>query len=180
MCARITFTDPRNNTSFSWSLKDLIKFAFNPEPSHEIMQFPEGPSAIPAVNKRLVSQFVRFLQKLSVNFNSAITSIYLLPARLKIKKARERNGLTGDYLSKYEDPEKLNEKIKNLERARQSLIEELEAISWYEQRIELTKDESLKKILKHNMDEEKEHAAMLIEWLRKNDPTQNKMFEEHD
>jgi hypothetical protein len=88
--------------------------------------------------------------------------------------------LTGDYLSKYEDPEKLNEKTKNLERARQSLIEELEAISWYEQRIELTKDESLKKILKHNMDEEKEHAAMLIEWLRKNDPTQNKMFEEHD
>jgi hypothetical protein len=83
-------------------------------------------------------------------------------------------------LSKYEDPEKLNEKTKNLERARQSLIEELEAISWYEQRIELTKDESLKKILKHNMDEEKEHAAMLIDWLRKNDPTQNKMFEEHD
>ena len=88
--------------------------------------------------------------------------------------------LTGDHLSKYEDPEKLNEKTKNSERARQSLIEELEAISWYEQRIELTKDESLKKILKHNMDEEKEHAAMLIEWLRKNDPTQNKMFEEHD
>jgi hypothetical protein len=88
--------------------------------------------------------------------------------------------LTGDYLSKYEDSEKLNEKTKNLERARQSLIEELEAISWYEQRIELTKDESLKKILKHNMDEEKEHAAMLLEWLRKNDPTQNKMFEEHD
>ena len=88
--------------------------------------------------------------------------------------------MTGDYLSKYEDPEKLNEKTKNLERARQSLIEELEAISWYEQRIELTKDESLKKILQHNMDEEKEHAAMLIEWLRKNDQTQNKMFEEHD
>ena len=113
-------------------------------------------------------------------FNSAITSIYLLPARLKIKKARERNGLTGDNLSKYEDSEKLNEKTKNLERARQSLIEELEAISWYEQRIELITDGSLKKIQKHNMDEEKEHAAMLIEWLRKNDPTQNKMFEEHD
>jgi hypothetical protein len=83
-------------------------------------------------------------------------------------------------LSKYENPEKLSEKTKNLERARQSLIEELEAINWYEQRIELTKDESLKKILQHNMDEEKEHAAMLIEWLRKNDPTQDKMFEEHD
>jgi len=83
-------------------------------------------------------------------------------------------------LSKHEDYEKLSEKTKNLERARQSLIEELEAINWYAQRVELTKDESLKKVLKHNMDEEKEHAAMLIEWLRENDPTQDKMFEEHD
>ena len=83
-------------------------------------------------------------------------------------------------MSKYEDFKKLSEKTRNLERARQSLIEELEAINWYEQRVELTKDESLKKILQHNMDEEKEHAAMLIEWLRKNDPTQDKMFEEHD
>ena len=83
-------------------------------------------------------------------------------------------------MSKYENPEKLSEKTKNLEMARQSLIEELEVINWYEQRIELTKDETLKKLLQHNMDEEKEHAAMLIEWLRKNDPTQDKMFEEHD
>jgi hypothetical protein len=83
-------------------------------------------------------------------------------------------------LSKYENPEELSEKTKNLERVRQSLIEELEAITRYEQRIEVTKDESLKKLLKHNMDEEKEHVAMLIEWLRKNDPTQDKMFEEHD
>ena len=83
-------------------------------------------------------------------------------------------------MSKHEDSEKLSEKTKNLERARQSLIEELEAINWYAQRVELTKDESLKKVLKHNMDEEKEHAAMLIEWLRENDPTQDKMFEEHD
>jgi len=83
-------------------------------------------------------------------------------------------------LSKYEDPEKLSEKTKNLERARQSLIEELEAVNWYEQRVELTKDESLKKILQHNMDEEKEHVAMLMEWVRKNDSTQDKMFEEHD
>jgi len=83
-------------------------------------------------------------------------------------------------LPEYENPDELSEKAKNLERVRQSLIEELEAITRYEQRIEVTKDESLKKLLKHNMDEEKEHVAMLIEWLRKNDPTQDKMFEEHD
>ena len=64
--------------------------------------------------------------------------------------------------------------------ARISLREELEAIDNYQRRIDTTKDESLKKLLQHNMDEEKEHVAMLMEWLRKNDPTQDKMFEEHD
>jgi hypothetical protein len=64
--------------------------------------------------------------------------------------------------------------------ARQSLIEEFEAINWYQERIDATEDESLKKILAHNRDEEKEHAAMLMEWIRANDPVQDKMFEEHD
>ena len=83
-------------------------------------------------------------------------------------------------MPKYERPEDLTEESKNLERARQSLIEELEAINWYQERIEASIDESLKKILEHNRDEEKEHAAMLMEWIRKNDSTQDKMFKEHD
>lgn len=78
------------------------------------------------------------------------------------------------------DAEKQNEKGKNLARARQSLIEELDAINVYEERIQASKDKSLKKILSHNRDEEKEHAVMLIEYLRKNDLTFNKMFDEHD
>ena len=68
----------------------------------------------------------------------------------------------------------------DLEFARISLREELEAIDNYQRRIDVTKDESLKKLLQHNMDEEKEHVAMLVEWLRENDKTQDKMFEEHD
>ena len=68
----------------------------------------------------------------------------------------------------------------DLKKARQSLIEELEAINWYETRIEETKDAELKRILKHNRDEEKEHTAMLINWIRKNDKEQDKKFEEHD
>jgi len=68
----------------------------------------------------------------------------------------------------------------DLEKARQSLIEELEAINWYEARIEETKDEELKKILEHNRDEEKEHVAMLLEWIRKKDSEQDKKFKEHD
>ena len=68
----------------------------------------------------------------------------------------------------------------DLKKARQSLIEELEAINWYETRIESTKDKTLKKVLEHNRDEEKEHVAMLVEWIRKNDSEQNHKFEEHD
>ena len=80
----------------------------------------------------------------------------------------------------HEGRESLSEETKDLERARQSLIEELEAINWYQERIDVTKNEELKKILAHNRDEEKEHAAMLIELIRKLDKTQDKMFEEHD
>jgi len=78
------------------------------------------------------------------------------------------------------DAEKQDEKAKNLARARQSLIEELDAINVYEERIQASNDKTLKKVLTHNRDEEKEHAAMLIDWLRENDPTFDKMFTEHD
>ena len=71
-------------------------------------------------------------------------------------------------------------KSEDLEFARQSLVEELQATDWYQQRIDKTDDETLKKVLSHNRDEEKEHIAMLIEWIRANDEVQNKMFDEHD
>jgi hypothetical protein len=54
-------------------------------------------------------------------------------------------------------------------RALSSLIEELEAVDWYMQRVDVCDDEELKGILAHNRDEELEHAAMLIEWLRRHD-----------
>ena len=55
-------------------------------------------------------------------------------------------------------------------RATTSLVEELEAIDWYDQRVAATDDESLAAVLAHNRDEEKEHAAMTLEWLRRHDP----------
>ena len=70
----------------------------------------------------------------------------------------------------------LNEYTLDLERARQSLIEELDAINKYQERIDNCKDKELKKILEHNRDEEKEHAAMLIQWLRKKDKMQDMAF----
>jgi uncharacterized protein len=55
-------------------------------------------------------------------------------------------------------------------RAVTSLVEELEAVDWYDQRVDATTDEELKGILRHNRDEEKEHAAMVLEWIRRRDP----------
>jgi len=77
----------------------------------------------------------------------------------------------------YENRENLSEKTLDLDRARHSLIEELEAVNWYQGRIDSTKDKSLKNILSHNRDEEKEHAAMLVEWIRRRDPEFNHELE---
>ena len=55
-------------------------------------------------------------------------------------------------------------------RALTSLQEELEAADWYDQRVDATTDSELAAILAHNRDEEKEHAMMLLEWLRRHDP----------
>jgi ferritin-like protein len=63
----------------------------------------------------------------------------------------------------------LSESTLDMHRAIISLIEELEADDWYNQRVDGCKDNELRKILEHNRDEEKEHAAMLIEWIRRHD-----------
>jgi len=55
-------------------------------------------------------------------------------------------------------------------RALTSMMEELEAVDWYDQRVDAAGDAELKAILAHNRDEEKEHFAMALEWLRRRDP----------
>jgi len=69
----------------------------------------------------------------------------------------------------HESAEHLTEETKNLTRAINSLKEELEAIDWYQQRVDASTDDNLKRILAHNRDEEKEHAAMVLEWIRRHD-----------
>ena len=61
-------------------------------------------------------------------------------------------------------------------RAIVSLMEELEAVDWYDQRVAATQDPSLAAILAHNRDEEKEHAAMVLEWLRRHDAVIDKQL----
>ena len=55
-------------------------------------------------------------------------------------------------------------------RAVQSVVEELQAVDWYDQRVHACTDDALRDILAHNRDEEKEHAAMGLEWWRRHDP----------
>lgn len=71
----------------------------------------------------------------------------------------------------YHEPlAELSDATRDMHRAIVSLMEELEAVDWYNQRADACKDPELKAILEHNRDEEKEHAAMVLEWIRRHDP----------
>lgn len=81
--------------------------------------------------------------------------------------------MTDNSAGLHESPEHLKPETIDRHRAVASIMEELEAIDWYDQRIDATSDPELKAILAHNRDEEKEHAAMTLEWLRRHDPKLN-------
>src|SRR5215510_4034763 len=70
----------------------------------------------------------------------------------------------------HESPQDLTPQTRDMHRAIVSLMEELEAIDWYQQRVDATTDDALRTILAHNRDEEKEHASMVLEWIRRHDP----------
>ena len=75
----------------------------------------------------------------------------------------------------YHEPvDELSDETRDMHKAIVSLMEELEAVDWYNQRVDSCKDQELKKILAHNRDEEKEHAAMVLEWIRRQDPAFDK------
>src|SRR5690242_21684027 len=69
----------------------------------------------------------------------------------------------------HESPDKLKKETIDRHRAIVSLMEELEAVGWYDQRVDAADDDALRAILAHNRDEEKEHAVMTLEWLRRHD-----------
>jgi ferritin-like protein len=80
----------------------------------------------------------------------------------------------------YQEPGgELSGAVRDMHRAIESLKEELEAVDWYNQRVDLCEDDDLKAILAHNRDEEKEHAAMIIEWIRRTDPTFDKELKDY-
>ena len=80
----------------------------------------------------------------------------------------------------YHEPiAELTDETRDMHRAITSLMEELEAVDWYNQRIDACKDDELKAILRHNRDEEKEHAAMVLEWIRRKDSCLDKELKDY-
>ncbi len=80
----------------------------------------------------------------------------------------------------YHEPiEELSSETRDMHRAIVSLMEELEAVDWYNQRVDACQDDELKAILAHNRDEEKEHASMILEWIRRQDPRFDKELKDY-
>ena len=79
----------------------------------------------------------------------------------------------------HEPADLLSAETIDLHRGYTSVIEELEAIDWYNQRVEATNDDSLAAVLAHNRDEEKEHFAMTLEWLRRHDAKIDQMLRQY-
>lgn len=77
--------------------------------------------------------------------------------------------MAGSSGSLHENESALKPETIDRHRAIVSIMEELEAIDWYDQRVEAAHDQQLKELLAHNRDEEKEHASMMLEWLRRQD-----------
>lgn len=72
-------------------------------------------------------------------------------------------------MSQYHEPvEDLEDEDRDCVRTLMSLKEEVEAVNWYHQRVSASGDEAVANLLAHNRDEEIEHAAMALEWLRRN------------
>jgi ferritin-like protein len=80
----------------------------------------------------------------------------------------------------YHEPiEELTDATRDMHRAITSLMEELEAVDWYNQRVDACHNPELKAKLEHNRDEEKEHAAMVLEWIRRQDPSFDKELKDY-
>ena len=83
-------------------------------------------------------------------------------------------------MSVYQEPvEELQPQDRDIHRALQTLIEEVEAVDRYHQRMVTSSDPELKQVMTHNKVEEIEHACMAIEWLRRNDPGWEKELREY-
>lgn len=79
----------------------------------------------------------------------------------------------------HESIKELSAETRDMHRAIVSLMEELEAVGWYNQRVDACEDTELTAILEYNRDEDKEHASMLLEWIRRKAPTFSRQLEDY-
>ena len=70
----------------------------------------------------------------------------------------------------HEPPGELSQKTRTFARMVTSLIEEAEAIGWYEQRLAVEKDREAKAIMKNAQHEEMKHFGMDLEFLLRQKP----------
>lgn len=76
----------------------------------------------------------------------------------------------------HEPPTELSSQTRDLHRAVQTIMEELEAVDWYQQRADVTENDEIKDVLIHHRNEELEHAAMMLEQLRRMDEEVDKQL----
>lgn len=79
----------------------------------------------------------------------------------------------------HEPVELLRQETREMHRALVSLMEELEAIDWYQQRADACSEPGLAEVLLHNRHEEIEHATMLLEWVRRHDQHFDQMMKRY-
>lgn len=70
----------------------------------------------------------------------------------------------------HEPPEELSQKTRTLARMITSLIEEAEAINWYEQRLSVEKNPQASAIMKNAQKEEFKHFGMDLEFVLRQKP----------
>jgi ferritin-like protein len=96
-----------------------------------------------------------------------------------IVERRERRSIDMANEGYHEPIDEMSAETRDMHRAITSLMEELEAVDWYNQRVNACSNPELKAILAHNRDEEKEHAAMVLEWIRRRDPAFDKELKDY-
>jgi ferritin-like protein len=100
-------------------------------------------------------------------------------SRRSMQESRNQKENSMSSVGYHEPIEELSDETRDMHRAIVSLMEELEAVDWYNQRANACKDPELKAILEHNRDEEKEHASMVLEWIRRKDTRFSKELKDY-
>ena len=77
----------------------------------------------------------------------------------------------------HEPPEELSQQTRTLARMLTSLIEEAEAINWYEQRMSIEKNKTARAIIQNAQKEEFKHFGMNLEFILRQKPDFREVLE---